>query len=324
VKNIDFNEKDRIATLFIMGYIGEDYYGDGSGSSDRDIITALKSLEGKIDDLYIPINCFGGSVKHAWGITNYLLNAPFNIHTSNEGLVCSAAFIIYLSAPVENRTYGKLSRWMAHSVVGGAYGNLFEIEDVLKVMKGFNSVCADFINSNTAAPVDWMNIRNDTWLEKDDMLKHGLIEEQEEFPIDDIKNTLFTSENMKQNKVLATKILNSYNSHKNNSNMNQKPDNAATPPAAAHAPAVDDDAFVQFERRLADLEQKHQTITQENQTLNDQIDDQAKIIADMQQKLDAKPAADPAQVNLDKPINQSDHDEFVDIFAQEGNELVII
>jgi len=80
---------DRVATIFIYGYIGEDYWGDGSSSTDIDIANSIQTMSGLVDRIDVRLNSYGGDIKHALAfdmlIHSSLQLGLFRVNLGSEG-----------------------------------------------------------------------------------------------------------------------------------------------------------------------------------------------------------------------------------------------
>ena len=317
------------ATLFMYGYIGDDWWGDGSGSADIDIARDLKALEGQVKRMDVRMNCLGGSVKHAWGIYNYIQSSPIEVHVYNDGWVCSATGIIYLSVPVENRHYGELALWMYHPVISAVMGNVWDFEDEIEVMKLLHRATAEMLNQKTTSPVDWMETRKDTWLTIDDAISHGLIQRQDPYKIEPVEKTLLSDKQVnKGNKAISQMVMASFNNYQNTCKMEAKKDitsnvtdpqkqsDAVTPPVEANADITAlSNRLTQMEARQVEQATKITGLEQSLQQKEQEIVQKAAEIEDLKKIVDAKPGTTPQQVTLNEPITPKE-DDYVDPFTQ--------
>ena len=272
------------------------------------------------------INSYGGDIKHGWAIANALLNTALDVHTYNDGLAASAAAIIYLGAKKENRHYGSLAAWMFHQIWTVAIGNIHDLRDEIAVLEKLNGTCASFINQNTAVPVDWMEIREDTWLNIDDMSGHGLVQMQEAYATEDPKDTLLKKEKMKNNQEFANRILTGYNQFQNSKQLDKQINEVMAEETNTTAPEN-----VQLPADITEMKQSLQTITErldkydqtltakdeEIKTLAQSVKDKDAQIATLQQQIAGQPAGEAGDLKKDNvdAVSQQD-DEYEDPFLQ--------
>jgi len=321
----DINKALRIATIHIYGYIGDDYWEDGAISSDLNMAKELASMEGLVDRVDIRINCYGGSVKHAWGIVSAIQNSTLNIHTYNDGMACSAAALIYLAVKKENRHYGTMAAWMYHPVMSYVYGNKFDFEDELAVVNKLSEICSQFVNSNTNQPVEWLNQRSDTWLTADEAISYGLIDAQEPYKIEDPKTTALSKNNIAKNTAVAHHVSDSYKNFLTTKTANIVENNvqpaapaadqnvsnpAPTPtiPVAENAAPPTVDILKEFTNLKTRLDGLENTIKEKDAT-----------IAQLNQQVNAKPGDEPVTVVITEPIKDKTDDDYVDVFMAAAN-----
>lgn len=321
----DINEALRIATIHIYGYIGEDYWGDGTISSDLNMAKELAALEGQVDRVDIRINCYGGSVKHAWGIVSAIQNSSLNIHTYNDGMACSAAALIYLAVKKENRHYGTMAAWMYHPVISWAYGNKFDLEDEIAIINKLSDICSQFVNSNTNQPVEWLNQRSDTWLTADEAISYGLVDAQDPYKIEDPKTTALSKNNIAKNTAVAHHVSDSYKNFLTTKTANIVENNvqpaapAADPIVSNPAPTSTNPVAENAAPPTVDILTEFTNLKNRLDGLENTIKEKNTQIENLTKQINAQPGDEPSAVNLSEPIVDKSKDDDVDPFMVAAN-----
>jgi len=283
---------DRVATIFIYGYIGEDYWGDGSSSTDIDIANSIQTMSGLVDRIDVRLNSYGGDIKHAWAITNALIHTDIEVHTYNDGLIASAAAIIYLAADKDNRHYGQLSAWMYHPIWSVVAGNVHALREEIVVLDKLNKVCAEFVNAQLTTPVDWFDISTDTWLTIDESISAGLVNATIAYEIEDVNQTLFTENNMREQSTLANMVKAGYTNYFKQ-NKRKMPEN--TEPVIPAADTTQDElkqSVMEITKRLDAMD----TLSTEITELRSQLSQKDQEIVTLKKQAADRPGAEEQKV----------------------------
>ena len=78
------------------------------------------------------ISTYGGSIDEMFSLYDTIKFLPCPVHTVALGKVMSAGVLLLASGEKGKRLMGASGRIMIHSVSGGVYGNVFEIENQSK------------------------------------------------------------------------------------------------------------------------------------------------------------------------------------------------
>ena len=162
-----------VATIFLYGDIG-DYYDVQSGRVARELLEAEKESR----RVNIRINSNGGEVYCGIAIYNAIKNSRADVHLYVDGIAASMASVIALCGkPVEMSRYARL---MLHSVSGGCYGNIKEMEKCIKEIESLEDSLADIYAARLGLTADEVKARffdgEDHWLTAREALDLGFVD----------------------------------------------------------------------------------------------------------------------------------------------------
>lgn len=86
-------------------------------------------------DVRFDIHSNGGAITEAFAIYDFLRTSGRNIHTNIEGSCHSAAVVLLLAAPAENRTANAHAFALIHKVSGGIGGTVDDVEAYAEDMR---------------------------------------------------------------------------------------------------------------------------------------------------------------------------------------------
>ena len=147
----------------------------------------LKNLEKDYDRINIHINSPGGSLYHAFPIFNAIRNSKKEIHTYNDGLAASAGGLLLLAGKkVHTAKNGIL---MIHNAMAWAYGNSDDFRETMKTLDTYDGIIAKLFAARTgmseeAVKEKYLNYK-DHWLDAEEALEAGFIDEIEEYESED-------------------------------------------------------------------------------------------------------------------------------------------
>ena len=209
--NIQTNAEG-VATIFLYGDIG-DYYDVQSGRVARELLEAEKDAR----RVNIRINSCGGEVYCGIAIYNAIKNSRADVHLYVDGIAASMASVIALCGkPVEMSRYARL---MLHSVSGGCYGNIKEMQKCIKEIESLEDSLADIYAARLGLTADEVKARffdgEDHWLTAREALDLGFVDgiyDAEPVPADSTPEQIYTlfnnrlTEPQKQDKMNLEEI----------------------------------------------------------------------------------------------------------------------
>lgn len=129
----------------------------------------------------IHVNSGGGLLTTMFTVYDNLKNSKIPIHTINEGMAGSAAFIIYLAG--SKRTSLKDAIFVAHEGSGGAGGTYRETKAAMAQYDKDVARMAEIISEETNLTIEEINAKyeaeSDWYIRGDDAIKYGIIKEEE-------------------------------------------------------------------------------------------------------------------------------------------------
>lgn len=143
------------------------------------IVRQLLILEADDDKktIYMYIDSPGGDVDAGFAIFDMIrfINAP--VVLVGMGLIASAATLVLLAVPKENRVGLPNSRYLIHQPMSGMRGVATDIEIHAKEMEKTRAILNKLIADETGTPLDQVtkDTDRDYWLDAGDAVKYGLI-----------------------------------------------------------------------------------------------------------------------------------------------------
>lgn len=184
VFNFSVEENENEATIYLYGYIGEDYWieEEKQNTAER-FISEFPRLERKYDRINIRINSPGGSMYHGNAIVNAIVNSDKEIHTYNDGLAASMGFGIFMAAP--NRHWGRASTGMSHKPSTVTWGNADDHMGSIDMLEAFETTLTEVLSSNlgiteTEVSATFMTGK-DKWITRKEAKSLGLITIDDKF-----------------------------------------------------------------------------------------------------------------------------------------------
>lgn len=183
IKNADSDD----ATIDIDGPIGEDWFGGGENTT-KAIKEKLKQIaNSKAKTITVNINSLGGSVNHGIAIHDALATHKAKIVTNVGGMTASAATIIAQAG--DERRISDNALYLIHQPWSIFVSNVSELEQNLEDMRTINDRLIMIYTKRSGKKEseirDLMEESNGNgkWLDADDALKFGLVDEKYE-PMD--------------------------------------------------------------------------------------------------------------------------------------------
>lgn len=183
-------EDSNEATVFLYGYIGEEYSigANGwelSGNTDTDFIKELDRLSAQYARINVRINSYGGEIYHGMPIISAMQRCKAEVHTYIDGLAASMAGVIWLCG--KHRHMAKNAMLMLHAGSNICWGNAKDMREVAGVLDQFTKTMAIAIAESTAQSVDdiqkkYFSDYADHWLTHDEVAaESGWITDSEEY-----------------------------------------------------------------------------------------------------------------------------------------------
>ena len=137
----------------------------------------LDSVEKKDISLYI--NSPGGSVLCGLGIVDLMNYISYDVATINIGMCASMASILLSSGAKGKRSSLVYSKVMIHQVSSGSSGHIEDNRISQMEAEKYNYILFKMLSKNTGRTFDEVleGARRDHWLNSDEALKFGLIDE---------------------------------------------------------------------------------------------------------------------------------------------------
>lgn len=144
----------------------------------QDIIRQLFTMEAESDEpIRIYIDSAGGSVDSGFAIFDAIrfINAP--VYTIGMGLVASAASLILLAAPKENRLAFPNSHYLIHQPLSCYRGSATDLEIQALELERIKAKLNEIISAETGKSVKQVvkDTDRDYWMLAEEAVKYGLV-----------------------------------------------------------------------------------------------------------------------------------------------------
>lgn len=156
------------------------FTGEVSEDSIMAVIAQLTILASKdpAEPIVLVISTYGGSVHEMFGLYDVMKWLPCPVHTVGLGKIMSAGVLLLASGEKGHRLIGEHSRVMIHPMMGGSFGNVFEMENQMKEMADMQNTMEECLARESGKSVkeirDIMALRKDTYLTAQEALDFGL------------------------------------------------------------------------------------------------------------------------------------------------------
>ena len=129
------------------------------------------------DPIYMYIDSPGGDVDAGFAIYDMIRFVKSKVYLVGMGLIASAAALILLSVPKEQRVGLPNSRYLIHQPLGGMRGVATDIEIFAKDMEKTRAKLNKIISEATGVSLEQAtkDTDRDYWLDADESVKYGLI-----------------------------------------------------------------------------------------------------------------------------------------------------
>ena len=129
------------------------------------------------DPIYMYIDSPGGDVDAGFAIYDVIRFVKSPVYLIGMGLIASAATLVLLAVPKENRVGLPNSRYLIHQPLGGMRGVATDIEIYAKDMEKIRVKLNKIIAEGTGTPLEQVtkDTDRDYWLDAEESVKYGLI-----------------------------------------------------------------------------------------------------------------------------------------------------
>lgn len=158
------------------------FLGTGINDQVANIVQAqllfLESADSK-KDIQIYMNSPGGSVYAGLGIYDTMQVIAPDVATICTGIAASMAAVLLCAGTKGKRTALKHSRVMIHQPMGGAQGQVSDMEITLKEVQKLKKELYDIIATHAAQPFDKVEKDSDRdyWMSSEEAREYGMIDE---------------------------------------------------------------------------------------------------------------------------------------------------
>ncbi len=169
------NKKNKSVEVRLYGEIWS--YGEGSS---RNLSNKLRELAKTNSYITIRMNSGGGSVLEGVAIYNIIASVDAHVTIIIEGIAASAASFICMAA--DKVIMAKATRMMLHKISGGAWGSATKLRDVADQMDSWEEDLYKLYADKTKLSVEEVKSKffqegKDIWLNPQQALKYGLVDE---------------------------------------------------------------------------------------------------------------------------------------------------
>lgn len=126
------------------------FHTDVTGKSVKQLITAIQQLNkpGKLyREIWVHINCWGGTVYDALAAVDVMVASPTPIVTIIEGMAASAATMLSIAG--DRRLIRPSGVMLIHQLRGGDYGKKCDVEDEMENLEKLEDRLVEYYVSNT-------------------------------------------------------------------------------------------------------------------------------------------------------------------------------
>jgi len=127
--------------------------------------------------VYMYIDSPGGDVDAGFAIFDMIRFVKSPVYLIGMGLIASAATLVLLAVPKEQRVGLPNSRYLIHQPLGGMKGVATDIEIFAKDMEKIRAKLNKLISDETGTSLEQVtkDTDRDFWLDSDEAVKYGLI-----------------------------------------------------------------------------------------------------------------------------------------------------
>lgn len=133
---------DDSRNVFLHGLVDE-------GSVANVIAQMLYLAESNNNPIHLIVSTYGGSIDEMFSLYDTIKFLPCPVHTIGLGKVMSAGVLLLAAGAKGKRLMGGRSRIMMHSVSGGIYGNIFEVENETNEHRRLHNLMVNMLVTET-------------------------------------------------------------------------------------------------------------------------------------------------------------------------------
>lgn len=183
------SEADNAATIFLYGYIGEEWSWDDTkgwtmtGATDIEFVKELNALAERYATIHVRINSPGGDIMHGNAIQTAIRGCKAEVHTWVDGIAASMAADIWLCG--HRRHMARNGLVMIHQAWSFCMGHEQDMRDCADALAKMTGAIIIATAASTGISEDEIRARyyadyKDHWLNYADALADGLITDPEE------------------------------------------------------------------------------------------------------------------------------------------------
>lgn len=153
-------------------------FGEINSKLARDVTEKLLLLSAESDDdIKVIINSHGGHVESGDTIFDMIRFVKPRVKVVGTGWVASAAALIFVAPPLEQRVCLPNTRFLLHQPLGGISGSArdmsIEAEEIMKVKRRLNQIFA----RQTGQPLETIEVQTDRnfWMTGEEAKAYGLV-----------------------------------------------------------------------------------------------------------------------------------------------------
>lgn len=292
-----------VAHIFISGIIGDSllFDGDDMGTTLADVRRQFDSFDDP-ESVTVHINSRGGDVWEGFAIHDYLINLGMPVRTIGEGKIFSIATVILLAGDKGSREMTPNATFMIHNPLSGEYGNADDLEKLAEELRSLESRLSNFYAQKTGQEADLLRDMMDaeTFLTAQDAQRLGFIDVIHEparaiayfgpkKKIDSQNNVVMENQDVKEVRSLLQEIK-AFFAPKNEQAAAEEAPAPETAQPETGEQATDEELDTlrqeneQLKAQLAALQAQAET---DKANAEQQIEQQAAVIAQIQQKVEA-------------------------------------
>ena len=157
------NQNDNEAEVLLYDVIADFDSEQWGYVSAKSVINKIKAL-GKIENITLRINSYGGDVFQAQAMYNYLKSHPANVTVRVDGLAASAASMVAMAG--DKIIMPENSLMMIHNPAGGVVGEAKDMRETADVLDKIRDLIVGAYAAKTGQPRDKLieMMDNETWL----------------------------------------------------------------------------------------------------------------------------------------------------------------
>lgn len=126
------------------------------------------------------VSTYGGSVDEMFSLYDLIKFLPCEVHTVGLGKIMSAGVLLLAAGTKGNRSIGKTSRVMLHSISGFAHGNVLQVQNMTDEMDRMQNLMVKCLLEETDISKKEMkkimDAKHDFYVTPEQALKFGIVD----------------------------------------------------------------------------------------------------------------------------------------------------